>query len=135
MRKRLPVLVGVLFVLVAGAGLVTVWFRSCFLSNSINLENFAKIQPGMSESDVEAILGGPAGNYSSGNYSSGWVKTKSPLRVWTGWPPPVEKAWITDEGCIVVLFDESGKVMSAQFWEPIVLEESLLEKVRRWLGL
>lgn len=131
MRKRLPVLVGVLFVLVAGAGLVTAWFRSCFLSNSINLENFAKIQPGMSESDVEAILGALAGDY-----SSGWVKILPPAAEVVGcWSPPVKKAWITDEGCIVVFFDESGKVVSAQFWEPIVLEESLLEKVRRWLGL
>ena len=37
---------------------------------AITRENAAKIQPGMARAEVEALLGGPAGDYTAGRYAA-----------------------------------------------------------------
>ena len=64
-RKLLVVLVGL--AVVGAAGMVVMWPRA----DSITQENFDRILVGMSPAEVEAIFGGPPGDYRS---------------VWTDWP-------------------------------------------------
>jgi hypothetical protein len=125
-RKQSRVLLGVLLLLDIGAGLVGVQRRP---KSSIGRENCEKIQPGMTEAEVEEILGLPDGNHTSGR-----VKIVPPPILVMGPLPPPWKDWIGDEGTIRVFFDEAGKVLATHFLEPLRLEESLLDTLCRRLG-
>lgn len=94
------------------------------------------IQLGMTEREVEAILGGPAGDYTSGR----------PLVVVPAKPGPFLTAaegrlisyvrfWKGDAGEVSVGFDRDGQVSCKRFDELTSAPESLLAKLRRWLGI
>jgi hypothetical protein len=74
----------------------------------ITKEHYERIAEGMTEKQVEAILGAPAGNYATGP-----VLSMRPPRVkrWTS-PPITTKTWRGDWGWIEVGFDKEGSVCS-----------------------
>ena len=88
---------------------------------SINEETCAKIRPGMTRAEVEGLIGGPPGDY-----------TTSPrLRGGCAMAYEICDCWVSDEGEIVVEFDD-GRVSQVRFGE--VLGPSFLERLRTWLG-
>jgi hypothetical protein len=107
-----------------------VWLH---VGKRLNVESFSQIQFGMTQSEVEKLLGGPPGNY--GRYSE-----KSGFMTLEGYFAPasaVEKVWCDDAHRFEVYFDPEGRVVglhkragyeqgSAPSW---------LERLRAWLGL
>jgi hypothetical protein len=83
----------------------------------------------MSLTDVEVILGGPAGDYHDPD---------RPVVVSLLPAPPsglVKKAWIGNDGAIVVHLDKDDRVRHVHFAPKMNRNESFLEKARRWLRL
>lgn len=97
---------------------------------AINRENVEKIKSGMTEMEVEAILGGPAGNYATRPVE--WDEESAfevALRSW--WHC---KEWVADGGVILVRFgDTTGKVLSAEFRNVFLPKDSFLHRVGIWL--
>ena len=71
-----------------------------------------KIQQGMTQRDVENIIGGPPGNYSGliSKYDS-----SIPLTVVGS---STSKKWTGREGVIMVFFDQKARVMGGAFYFP-----------------
>jgi hypothetical protein len=125
--RRRVLLFGLLAGLLAlGAGVWLLWPRT-----AITRENAAKIRDGMTLTEVEAILGGPA--------------TGQPTRSWITFPDPVGWKsrrhsdenpsfwWCTDEIHIGVTVTGNGQLTSCRCWN--VRNESLLDNLRCRLGL
>lgn len=131
MRKRLLLILGCL-VAVLLAGYLTLWLTAP--RHHITEENVAAIKEGMTEGEVEAILGVKAGDYSS-KQTGGQFED-----IGTTGPDIVKsrggKYWVGEETGVWVRFDEAGQV--ADIWPGFFIpsgNESLLAKLRRWLGI
>ena len=123
-QRHLLYLLAVLSVLGAGVGVVALLPRC-----PINEANFAKIKVvGMSQAEVESLLGGPPGAYTSRPYMFGRSRI-----VPTG--TAATKEWLGDGGLIFVDFDKDAKVFNAHFQEVTFLREDFFRRVRRYLRL
>jgi hypothetical protein len=125
MRKRL-LLAGVLACVLTG-GLLFLWATA---EDRINLENFAKIQKGMTAEEVREILG-PAGDYTNGR---GLVLEIRPSEVSFAMhsDPTV---WRGRELEIRVSFDGNGRVTHTECWTVICSAETFVQRIGRWLRL
>jgi hypothetical protein len=99
-------------------------------------ETYHAIDAGMSESDVVAILGSPAGDYCSPFFDE---ESFCGSQCWGLVPgqenqPHGVRVWKTDAAWLTVAFDENGRVCGVQheFQAP---PAPLLRKLRRWLRL
>lgn len=94
----------------------------------ISESGFRKIKSGMTEADVEAILGGAAGDYRS--------RPTYGLRghmIWGDTPLKTQKIWFGDDFTISVFFENTGHVIGATSgttWHP---DEPFQKRLRRWL--
>ena len=95
----------------------------------VTAANFAKIQRGMSARQVQAILGGQAGDYSSHAVEYSWIEAHAPKGT------AEEKFWIGNDGVARVCFDEAGTVLFSEFLKTTPHPESLVRRLRRWLGI
>jgi hypothetical protein len=97
----------------AAAGLLSVllaplaaWF---LFRAHIDPATCARVKPGMTRAEVEALLGGPPGNYA----------TKDIPAAGAMWPaPPEYQIWNGDRGSLEVYFDQggrNGRVVRANF--------------------
>jgi hypothetical protein len=98
----------------------------------LQVENYPRIQIGMSQAEVEALLGGPPGNY--GKYADGgWMMTAEGYIAPTG---SVERIWCDDSTRYEIYFDNKGCVAGhhrrAGYQQ--TPRESLLAWLRRSLG-
>lgn len=126
MRKRLLlVLVGVALVLLGGW--LTLWPSRP--QHRISRESFARIQVGMTAQEVESILGVPAGDYATARVA---IVECYDLRVPVD---AVQKQWTCDEGTILAFFYPADKVCVSRYFKVARVDESFVDKVRRWLGL
>jgi hypothetical protein len=97
----------------------------------ITQANYERIREGMTLDEIEAILGVPAGDYTDGRFyalpipSSGF----SPLRH----IPVIWRNWISEEGCIIIGFSESGQVCRKRFWPVVREHRTFLDRLRRLL--
>ncbi|HKA55663.1 MAG TPA: hypothetical protein VKJ47_18580 [Candidatus Binatia bacterium] len=92
----------------------------------INAVNCAKIKRGMTEQEVERLLGAPAGDLTG----KGRVfLTGGETRAL--YPRSDFKYWMDDDGVIEVRFDQYGKVEEA--WFGRTYEPSLFEEARSYL--
>lgn len=94
---------------------------------SISQATCDKIKPGMTRAEVEALIGGPPGDYS----------TKSALPAILELPPGVSRfeLWFDDQGVIMVVFDEGGKARHIFFSDDLILlDQGFFERLRSWLG-
>ena len=132
-RRRLLV-IGLPFVLMV-LGLWMLWPRS----STITRENAGRIQKGMTLAEVEALLGGPARDDSTGPVVR---DNDDPRRDPIVWPAhlfnpnsrlPVQ--WQSDEVTITVAFNPEAQVTGSGFLPLRRADESLLDKIRRWLRL
>jgi SmpA / OmlA family len=107
-RWRCLLALFVLVLLFAGITLLTSGSR-------INEKTYEQIEVGMTEEQVQAILGCPPGNYSM--HGTTWLGS-GPRIYWLHpegsssqfEPDVVSKAWITDDLLIGVYFDRDGRV-------------------------
>ena len=100
----------------------------------ITLENTRAIEKGMPESEVEEKLGVRAGDYSSNKpggtflYHQKAVTGSDLVRMRGG------KFWASDETSVWLRFDDAGRVAEV-FCGSYYEQESLLDKIRDWLGM
>jgi hypothetical protein len=115
---------------------------------------FEKTQPGMSLAEVEVIMGGPSGDYRTGEvedflklvYNSGLPREERPIDLFTTFilrqrpncfypPKPFYRVelWAGDEGLVWVGLDEDERVLKKQFtpWRPLPMTP--LDRLHWWL--
>ena len=97
-------LVGATGFLVATACLI----KTCTVKQNIAPKTIAELRIGMTEVDIESILGCPAGDYSTGR-AEYWPEFDEKCLTLL-WPDPLcRKLWVSDDGWVSVDFDKSGK--------------------------
>jgi outer membrane protein assembly factor BamE (lipoprotein component of BamABCDE complex) len=104
-----------------GLALWLLWPRE----SAITEENIARIQPGMTRAEVEAVLGGPARDETGGRRMAFYIDGD-------GWFEPNPDEWIGDEWVVTVNFDH-GRVSGKREGQSCPVEENLLSRFRRWL--
>jgi hypothetical protein len=137
-HKRLLLILGCLAALLL-AGYATL--RLTAPQHQITADNIEAIKKGMTEDEVEAILGVPAGDYSSGQFGGHFFENeKNPdSDVVTGLELVKKrggKIWAGNETSVWIHFDDSGRVTEKWcHFHAIPTSESFLDKLRRWLGM
>jgi hypothetical protein len=121
MRKRLVLL----FLLTAPAlaGLAGLWWWD---PPGVTLARFNRIEEGMTQNDVELLLGVPPGDFSPGGVN--WEILHNGLRGINH----TSRLWCDEECAIRIDFDEHGRV-ARKSW--VDRRGSVLDRVRRWVGL
>jgi hypothetical protein len=99
-RRRLLVLAVAGAAVALAVGAWWVWPRS-----AITPENAARIQPGMTVEELEAILGCPPGNYATGP-----LEIDQPFQEPKQVPRWTRIAWTSDVASINVWLDAKGRV-------------------------
>ena len=130
----------VIAVLVAGAWLI--WPRT-----AITRENAAKLHVGMTLEEVETILGGPARDESTGPCELDVSVFKHAEKEKVTGEAPLEKTqnrpsrgrrWLSDRVAIWVREaedDQGWRIIEIDYIPRRRSEESVLDRVRRWLHL
>ena len=134
MKRAVKVALGLLILLTLGGVGAR---RLCFRRPKINTgdEVFAKLELGMTEPEIAAIIGGPAGNYSS---------QKNPIVLYSIDGPSSEgveraaakrysKEWIADADAVCVSFDEQGRADAIRWGVPLPPDETWFEQIISWL--
>jgi hypothetical protein len=113
LRKRLWVLAGVGIVLAAGAS-ATALALLHVRSPRIDREHFDRIAVGMGQPDVEAIMGGPPGDYTDRHcvMSRKWFYFCPNAASYLG---ESYEEWLGDGGVIVVTLDKDHRVTNKAF--------------------
>jgi hypothetical protein len=135
MRKRLLVLAGVALAaaVIVPAVLDLHAYRPKLARNRlITWEHYRGVKLGMSQAEVEAILGGPPGDYRTDERISYWDYFEAGLS-----PHDVvarRESWYGNDGQITLGFDEEGRVLRRGFASPVRSPpSSLAQRVRDWL--
>jgi hypothetical protein len=120
MSQRRAIL-GLVVLAIAGVLLIALWTRGPRPCRA----TFEQVREGMTLAEIEAVVGGPPGNYSDG-YRLGLVIYD--------WLPPV--LWTADDGELCVDFAADGRASSDQIGDVIVVPRpSWLNRLRARLGL
>jgi hypothetical protein len=122
MRKLLVVLAGL--VVVAAAGAIVLWPRQ--EPSRVTYENFKRIKNGMTHQEVEALLGGPPGDYTSSP-----VAEMVSGAQWRNSTP-----WVGDDGAIYVWFEED-RVWFMDFYDVVRTKQTPVDNLiwrlkRKW---
>jgi hypothetical protein len=122
MTRRLLLLALPVALVLLGVGALVLWPRA-----GITRANLSKIHGGMTRTQVEAIFGGPSGDYRTPGHAY--------LVDYSFGHPPGSEAheWIGDEGIAVVAFDQNGHVAARLYVE--AGEVTFFDRLRNWLGL
>jgi hypothetical protein len=134
MKRKLKWIAVLLIVLLAGmAAALFLWPR-----DQITLESWKKIRIGMTENQVEEILGGPGLNVE--NFWRDWWKKQQEFSL-VGFSPHegavvTEPAtyWVGRSGLIGIKFDEDGHVTGKIFSTVESTQQSFRDRLRDWLG-
>ncbi len=110
------------------ASLGVVWWITASTHN-INEATVAMVQDGMTEAEVEALFGVPAGNHTFPQAEMFFITGRRILA-----PSPSCKDWVGDEVGIRVAFNANGRVSWSQRGY-VAGQVSLIDRVRRWLRL
>jgi hypothetical protein len=109
-RRRILLGVGALMALVAVGLVVFVLIRP---RPTIDEATKNRIQPGMTEAEVDAIIGAPEGVYTPGNFITGQKAFEIGIAMQGA---AKRKKWVGEHGMIQVFFDNQGKVITAMFF-------------------
>jgi hypothetical protein len=85
------------------------------------------IRDGMTEKEVAAVLGGPAGDYTTGPVEIDTLMSNAPVE-WA-----YTREWTVDDGRIVVFFNKDGTVEAARLQIGWPRKPSLYRQLRAWL--
>jgi hypothetical protein len=142
-RKRWMLVVGVpasIAILAALACLL--WPRS-----AINRGNFEKIKEGMTLAEVQALLGGPPRDETTGPVMAEIARadtgpwSREALGVLLAddfhYRPTLsgEGFWASNSLMVRVFFDQKGRVTSCESVDVVPIQESPITRLRRWLRL
>jgi hypothetical protein len=122
-RRRLLLLALPVAVALVGVGGWMMWPRP----SAITKENIAKVQPGMTLTKVEAIVGGPARDEMDGNS----CVLYPPIGMIVGLQ---RRQWVGPEVAIQIVFGDDG-VLAMQCGLTNPVEETLRQRLCRWLRL
>jgi hypothetical protein len=126
------------------AGARLLWPRS-----AITAKTAEKVRPVTTLAEVEAILGGPARDESTGPTERdddpgaagpggggviGFAWALGPSLP-DGNPCELRKMWATDHLMVVVDFNGGGRVTAKRTFRTHLVRETLRDRLRRWLGL
>jgi hypothetical protein len=127
-RRRL------LFSLPAGlaVALVTAWLF--WPRTAITEENAAKVQVGMTLAEVEAVLGGPARDESTGPLTTDIALRQVALRQ-VMLDDSLSGLWTSNHVMVCINFGADRQVTQMSWFPVRRAQESLLDHLRRWLGL
>jgi hypothetical protein len=139
MRKQLLLLIG-LFGLLLLAGYLLLWLTAP--PDRINRQAFEQIENGMTELEVEWILGVPPGDHTRGLVFIDSGEPNDPITldevrralIPLEYAYASRKTWYSDQGIIDIVFDESKRVGYKQFFEACGPDQ-FMAKLRRWLGI
>lgn len=93
--------------LLAVAALLLFWqFGGRESDRRLAVENFPRVRAGMSQAEVEELLGGPPGNY--GRFAGG--ETGMTLEGYISPAGAVERVWCDDANRFEIYFDAGGRV-------------------------
>ena len=137
-RRRVLLLGSVAVAAVLAVAVWVVWPTA----TAITADNAARIKEGMTSAEVEAILGGPARDETTGpverieppefappdSRGVAWRITIADLR-------PDLQRWESDQARVWVHYDLEGRVNDCQVFPVRRAPESALAALRRWLGL
>jgi hypothetical protein len=128
MRKRLLLALFLLMGL-SVLGLFCVAWWTAPPKHNINPETIGRIQPGMTEADVEALMGVPAGGFSQDRA----VQDSNFMML----PPPgmTPKDWLGEKTGVTVCFGQDGRVRFARSMVMFPVHVPFLDRLRRWVGL
>ena len=132
MNRRRAILL--LLALSACAAAVLAWqFLGGGPARRLVAENFPQVRTGMSQAEVEQLLGGPPGNY--GRYPHG-----ASMMTLEGYLSPagaVEKVWCDDTCRFEIYFDAEGRVVGQHRRASYSQQppEGILAWLRRVVGL
>ena len=116
---------GVCVLVFMSLAVVSFQWPSAIPDHSINRDGFNRIEHGMTQREVEEILGKPPGYHARDLVWVPVLTIGSPP-----WEEPVE--WVSDEGAVFAYFRE-GRVVDIQFAE--VGHWSYFDRLRWQLGL
>ncbi len=111
MRKKRTVVVVVLLL----ALVTSLWVLARPRPHRINREGFDRIEEGMTQREVEDILGRPPGDYTDRRetlpdgrwkYVAGWMRGH----------PSYPREWLSDDGRVMVFFDKGGCVVGNYYF-------------------
>jgi hypothetical protein len=133
MKRKLKWLAIVLAVSLLGFGTaLLLWPR-----DRINEDSWKQIQIGMTEEEVEDILGRPGVSWEANLFPFHFELAESNdtlyIRRWPFERWESDKFWTSQRACIQVRFDPRGNISGKAFWRSA--EPSFLDRLRDWLGL
>jgi hypothetical protein len=107
------------FVAVSAILLIVVGFLLPVLlprPSPVTVAAFDRIEMGMTQKEVETILGGPPGDYRTGPTGDYKIRIRAKYSPGAGtWPPPSD--WQGDEGVARFRFDAGGNMIAKEFLE------------------
>jgi hypothetical protein len=89
----------------AGTVLLFAWIVSRDAGRRLNRAGLSQLRLGMTQAQVESLLGGPPGNY--GRYARGMMT----LEGYSAPPGAVERIWCDDSNRLEIYFDAEGRVV------------------------
>jgi hypothetical protein len=93
---------------------------------NIDVKTYGKIKTGMSQADVERLIGAPPGDYSSTGLLPGWETKGLQPR-----PGATVLGWGSDDVSIRVVFSDNGEVEHADIRFGCPRRPGLLERIWR----
>jgi hypothetical protein len=126
-RTRRLLILAVVGAAALAAGVSLVWPQAP--RSEINQENIARIRPGTTLAEVEATLGGPARDESTGPLASDLSEGLE------SYDRPGRLKWQSDRAVIWLHLDAEGKAGKVSAVPVRRAEEGPLDRLRRWLGL
>jgi hypothetical protein len=128
MRNRLLLVLGLLLLLMFATVMAALW--SAEPKCEFTMEDFRKIQVGMTMEDVSEVLHGPPREHRA-------VLEASEISGFGSYPPEVScaysKEWSSDSLLAVIGFSRDGKVLSAHLL-PVLRPANRWDKLRRAIG-
>jgi hypothetical protein len=140
-RRRLPfALLAVLMLVGVGIAPFVMWPTPP--ATAITRENAARIKPGMTRAEVEALLGGPERHEADGilkpDPGQKLAPGVAPERVEDLMHPEVFTdasvcRWKTNNLMIVVYFGDDDRVSGCDCYSAQLVNPTILDRLRRWL--
>jgi hypothetical protein len=126
MKRRIICLAGSIafIVSIASIGLTTLNFRPCPVD--VRPETLARLEIGMTESEIEALLCAPPGDYTSEpgvayGFAGSWLCDDAVEEL--DQRPTSE--WRTDQYDIIVYFEPNGKAVEIEFGRAFITRPSM----------
>ena len=123
-RRRIVVAIGVVV-----AAVVAAWYLLAPPARGISTYHSRRIVPGMTRGQVEAILGGPAGDYRTPPLRPPDEALRAPLLL------PAGECWQGDRHSVYVTFDARDRVAGVTGFYPVPLRPSWYRAAQEWVPL